>query len=283
MAVGSIVVLGLFAIVVCGVETVLVENLCDSNCAFEEQIWDVSKFSQVNSIPPGLSGYSFDQVGTDGDSNYYETCVYSAARRLESLGMPIDDLAVLKSIQLSPVCLICKPAFVYLYETQFRLYPSLGLVGDVTYLSGSYQPTTAQWNAFCVSDYDLPDTDNVTYTHEGADVITSHTPACYSIVSCSYTQTAFPLQASRACTPQTFQGYPSNLYCSATYGISPFNIQFKTGCNQGNCNTLKIGLTTNTDFRSLQKPIARRLGRLLATTDPYAIDCLAVDTQFYRR
>lgn len=290
MAIKGFVVLGLCAaLLICGLaQAQFLENFCDPSCSFAGQIWDSHRFSDVATLPPGLDGYNFDYYSLDGTSSWYRNCVDPVLYAAFLDGLDLDFGTFLTYLRTNTtLCQSCKPAFVYLYITQFRVDTPSGTVSDATYLDGSYQPTQSNWNQFCSAsnEYDLPDTNNITFTRVGADYVLASAPACYSLISCTYTQTAQPLQAYRSCTPNDFQGYPTNDYCAFVHGFRPYNIQFVNGCGGQQCNSLKINyLDSNGDLsRRRSSPKKRYGGVARADTDPYPDVCLSQDTDFFKR
>jgi len=274
------------AVLLCGAGVNAQEpNLCDPSCKFADRTWAANGYSQLETLPSGLQGVSFDYFAFDGNATWWEECVY-----------PFIDLdndnfySIMDSLRDSVTCLVCRPAFVYLYQTQFRVFTSEGLSGQVTYVNNSYQPSVTAWNDFCLSvetDPELPNADTLLDDAQGADVIIASAPSCYSLFSCAYSQTATPLQASRTCTPNaTGTGYPTKEYCSYVYGLSRFNFQIRTGCNGGGCETLKLVHTTD-DILSRTRKLrsdsgTSRLGRLSREGQDNDYEyCLVPDTSFY--
>jgi hypothetical protein len=284
------------AVVLCGVVSSFPEpSRCDSNCAFQEQIWDVTRFSQEYVVPEGLANTPFDDFGLDGSSTWYEGCLYPVVGRLEEFGdyNLLDILERFKQMTLAN-CVACRPGFVYLYDNQFRLFPSNGLVGDYTYISGGYQPSVADWTAYCSSDSDvaLPNNSSALVEElQGADNSGAFAPACYSIVSCTYTQTIHPLQAARTCTPGFYNGtWPSQEYCSWVYGFQRFNFAVNGGCNQGGCESLKF-FAEDSDILSSRSRFSQMAPRALSNrrhsrqsdSDSSDIQCLAAVDFFFSR
>jgi len=265
---------------------------CDPSCKFADRTWGANAFSQLAILPTGLEGVNFDYVGLDGNASWWELCVDT------QIDLGNDNfMSILNGFRNlnEAACLACRPSYVYLYQTQLHIFTSEGLAGQVTYVNNSYQPSVTAWDDYCNSgfledDPWLPAADAVLEDAQGADVIIAGSPACYSLFSCAYSQTAAPLQASRTCTPNTTEtGFPTKEYCSYVYGVSRFNFQIRTGCNGGGCESLKLVHTT-TDILSRSRKFrsvggTSRLGqlrRLSRQGDDLDLEyCLVPDTSFY--
>jgi hypothetical protein len=267
------------AVLLCGVSVNAQENYCDPSCSFADRTWGANPASQLANLPSGLEGVNFDYYALDGNETWWDLCVIPLSNRDD--GADINFKSVLNGFRQWTFgqCLLCRPEYVYLYQSQLRLFSSSGLSGVITYISNSYQPTEDAWTNFCLSvDLDLPEADAILEDAQGADVELANAPACYTYFSCAYSQTA-PLQGSHTCTPDaTGTGFPSKQYCNFVYGLYRFNFQIKTGCNGGGCDTLKLIHTSIFSRKQSSKRGTSRLGRLAQDDFQY---CLVPDTSFY--
>jgi len=254
-----------FVFFVCAVSGI---QYCNVSCQFDQtSAWS---YVGLDNIPDNLLNqyiYAFD---FDGDQTWWDNdCSYFLS-------------------ETSDGCPSCRPQWTYLYSLQTRIVPSTGKQEYAYFINFAYTPSESAWNSYCALNHlsrsntvpTFETSDPNTYNLKSSYYYYSANAACYDRALCALVS-SYDLEDVESCTPNQYQGYPTDGFCSTNNWN---HVTYAFGCNQTNtnsCNSLKFSYSSPYDQKGNRKMKEERKTRskdIIKKRRQSDTDCLYADT-----